>query len=149
MKLQPRTYEFRQQEYPQLNFPGGMHSGFIAQEVEQVAPNLVGTITIPVDKNKPEGERTKAKMVNYIGLIPVLTEAIQEQQLLIQRQDSIISAQNARLDRLEGKSNAATGATASGENRLYQNQPNPTGGETLIRYSVSTEVSRDSSSSAM
>lgn len=142
MKLQPRTYEFRQNEFPQLNFPSGMHYGFIAQEVEQVAPDLVGTTTIPVDKNKPEGERTEAKMVNYIGLIPVLTEAIQEQQLLIQRQDSIISAQNARLDRLEGTSNASITANASGENRLYQNQPNPTGGETLIRYSVSTEASR-------
>lgn len=42
--------------------------GFIAQEVEQVLPDLVST-----DSN---GYKT----VNYIGVIPVLTEAVKEQQ---------------------------------------------------------------------
>ena len=45
-----------------------LHYGFIAQEVEKVFPDLVGT-----DSNG-------FKTVNYSGVIPVLTEAIKTQQ---------------------------------------------------------------------
>jgi hypothetical protein len=41
--------------------------GVIAQEVEAVFPELVNTID-------------DQKMVNYVGLIPILIEAIKEQQ---------------------------------------------------------------------
>lgn len=137
MQLQPRTYEFKQSEYPQMNFPAGMHYGFIAQEMEKVTPNLVASTSQPVDMNNPDGEQNNFKMVNYIGLIPVLTEAIKEQQAIIQRQDSIINAQNERLDRLESKVNGSSSVENKDQlNRLYQNQPNPAGQETVIRYAV-------------
>jgi len=52
--------------------------GFIAQEVEKVLPNLVMT------------DHEGYKAVNYVGLIPVLTEGIKDQQNLIDvQQDEI------------------------------------------------------------
>ena len=47
-------------------------SGFIAQEVEEIIPNLVS--------NNNDGFKT----VNYIGVIPHLVEAIKEQQKMIE-----------------------------------------------------------------
>jgi len=57
--------------------------GFIAQEVEQIAPSLVMT-----DSNG-------YKQLNSIGLIPLLAKAIQEQQdILNQVQDDTLKAQD-------------------------------------------------------
>ncbi len=65
-----------------------MHIGFISQEVEQIFPELVAT-----DKD--------VKMINYTGLIPILTKGIQEQQ----QQINILQKENQdlkmRLDKLE------------------------------------------------
>ena len=55
--------------------------GFIAQEVESILPNLVMT------------DKEGYKAVNYIGLIPVLTEGIKAQQELIEQQATKIQAQ--------------------------------------------------------
>ena len=63
--------------------------GFIAQELEEVLPNLVHT-----DENG-------YKAVNYIGLIPVMTEAIKEQNDKIDAQDKEIEKLKNRLKKIE------------------------------------------------
>ncbi len=60
-------------------FPEGKHYGVIAQDIEKVMPEIV--------KEGVEGE----KAVSYTELIPVLIEAIKEQQELIQKQQSSIN----------------------------------------------------------
>jgi hypothetical protein len=41
-KLKPREYEFRHDgNYDLMNLPDGSHYGLIAQDLEQVLPNLV------------------------------------------------------------------------------------------------------------
>jgi len=65
--------------------------GFIAQDVEKVLPELVNE----VDTLGTEDE--KHKVVNYDGVIPVLVEAMKEQQKLINRLED-------RLKDLEDKS---------------------------------------------
>jgi hypothetical protein len=64
--------------------------GFIAQDIQKVVPELVS-------------EDTKSGMlaVNYTGLVPVLTKAIQEQQAMIRDQQLTIARQEARLAALE------------------------------------------------
>jgi hypothetical protein len=52
----------------------GVHLGFIAQDVREVIPELVSV--------SPGGETMLS--VNYDGIIPVLTKAIQEQQAQIE-----------------------------------------------------------------
>lgn len=64
--------------------------GLIAQELETVLPELVFDKKVYL---KGVGE-TDLKTVNYIGLIPILTKAIQEQQ-------EIIESQEARIAKLE------------------------------------------------
>ncbi|MFQ3576648.1 MAG: tail fiber domain-containing protein, partial [Cytophagales bacterium] len=72
-KLEPRTYEWNIPEFPEWNFPKGRHYGFIAQEIEQILPNLVIT----------DSTKNKYKAVDYSKLTPILTKAIQEQQQMI------------------------------------------------------------------
>jgi hypothetical protein len=74
MKLDVKTYDFKTDEFPELNLPTHRQNGFIAQNLESVFPELVKLN--PAKKEQP----AEFKAVNYIGLVPVLTEAIQEQQ---------------------------------------------------------------------
>ncbi len=63
--------------------------GFIAQEIEAVLPSLVHT------------DKEGYKSVNYIAVIPLLTEALKTQQTQIDRQNQAIEKQEARLQQLE------------------------------------------------
>jgi len=80
------TFNFKQMEEKQLVLPEGKQIGLIAQELEEILPVLVMNNVHAYDKNKGiEGaekdmERIEYKGINYIGLIPVLIEAMQEQQ---------------------------------------------------------------------
>ena len=73
-------------------------TGFIAQEVKDVIPELV---------NGVEGDLEKGETlsINYIGLIPVLTKAIQEQQSQIDNQAATIDALLERIIALEKSNN--------------------------------------------
>lgn len=91
MKLNPKKYEFRKNEYKGLNLSEGKHFGFIAQELNQVFPQLVSEKTIAKPAKKNEGNETAAGIeqydiltVNYIELVPILTAAMQEQQKQIE-----------------------------------------------------------------
>ena len=58
--------------------------GFIAQEVEQVLPSVVG--------NYMKDEDTERKSIKHIQLISILTKAMQEQQTIIERLEARITA---------------------------------------------------------
>lgn len=98
--LQPKTYQMRwdEEKFKNAGFDRTVQMGFIAQELEKVLPNTVKEKTIPlkinnftkkeIEKNpelaKIQDETMDIKMVNYIQLIPLLTQAIKEQQTLIE-----------------------------------------------------------------
>ena len=63
--------------------------GFIAQEVFQLAPEAV---------EKPVDEDVDLWSISYARLIPVLTKAIQEQQQLIEKQQSELEELKLQLD---------------------------------------------------
>ncbi len=91
MQVQPSNYEFNQVGiFEKFHFAKGMQHGFIAQDLEKIFPELVNNeiSTIPGTKN----ERIEYKSVNYIGMIPVLTKAIQEQQAYIEQLEQRIEA---------------------------------------------------------
>ena len=69
-----KTYLWNKEANKEMNFDGGGHSGFIAQELEKVLPHLVAT------------GQNGDKAVNYMELMPYLVEAIKEQQNLIKDQ---------------------------------------------------------------
>ena len=93
MQLKPKTYEYDTLAYRSLSLPAGRQTGFVAQDVEKVLPELVDEVIpppVPGDTLAPE----PFKGLNYTGLIPVLVAAIQEQQ-------ATITEQNRRIEQLE------------------------------------------------
>ncbi|KAG6964096.1 hypothetical protein JG687_00006178 [Phytophthora cactorum] len=67
-QLHPVTYEWRRDQFPSRNFPGGVFHGFLADEVEQILPDLV------------EEDADGWKSLNYVGIVPHLVRAVQEMQ---------------------------------------------------------------------
>lgn len=138
-QLQPKAYEYNdRQTYDHLAFGRGTHYGFIAQELKEVMPELV----------KEDTDGTLA--VNYIGIIPLLTQAIQE---LNNRQQQI-GAYEKRIDELEVQIDQlrqlVTGTAAepevdqshpsSAEPAVIQAFPNPSSGSTTIIYRADNQA---------
>lgn len=76
LRLNGHSYEWKSEEYKEKNFPEGRHYGVIAHEIETVLPEVVNTA--------PDG----SKAVAYSEIIPVLIEAIKEQQKIINSQQA-------------------------------------------------------------
>ena len=79
LSLQGKSYEWKRDEFARENFPEGRVTGVIAQEIEKVLPELVGT------------RRDGYKGVAYQEIVPVLIEAVKEQQKIIDSQRKEIS----------------------------------------------------------
>jgi len=82
IQLNGVSYGLKQNEFPEKRFPSATQFGFIAQDVEEVLPNIVST------------HEDGYKSISYISVVPLLVEAVKEQQ-------DIIYDQQARLDKLE------------------------------------------------
>ena len=89
MNLQVKTYEMRANEFPGMGFKADETKfGFIAQDLKLVFPEIVRQKAIPDPLASNESRHAKTMSegyhtVDYISLIPVLTKAIQEQQIQI------------------------------------------------------------------
>ena len=68
LNLEPVLYQYKKDPN------GGLHTGFIAQEVQIIYPHLVS--------NRGNGELA----INYIELIPLMTKSLKDQQELIESQ---------------------------------------------------------------
>ena len=66
-----------------------LQTGVIAQEIEQVMPELVNT------------DKDGFKSVDYTGITPVLIEAIKEQQTIIDQQQKKNEELEAKVNKLE------------------------------------------------
>ncbi|GMH69914.1 hypothetical protein TrLO_g1152, partial [Triparma laevis f. longispina] len=86
MKIRGVSYNWRRSEFPTYAFDNNTHYGFIAQEVEEVIPELVGT------------DELGMKSIRYLGFTPVLLEAMKEQQeeILILKEELRLT--NSKLD---------------------------------------------------
>lgn len=76
-KLNPVSYNFDREMYPEMNLAERTKYGLLAQEVEAVFPNLVSE---GAEVTNAHGETIKVKSVNYMELIPVLVRCIQEME---------------------------------------------------------------------
>jgi hypothetical protein len=101
------TFNFIQMaEEKQLVLPEGKQIGLIAQELEEILPELVVDNVHAYDKSEGiEGaesdiERIEYKGINYIGLIPVLIEAIKELQMQNEEHQQKLQAQQKQIDEL-------------------------------------------------
>jgi hypothetical protein len=105
--------------------------GFIAQDVLKIVPELV--IIDPASGNYA---------INYDGFIPMLVEALKEQQIIIESLQSDIQALINDSGSSQLKSSSTTGTSTT--NALYQNAPNPFTQTTTIRYSLNEQVQKAS-----
>ena len=124
LNLEPVSYQLkslrpagRMKKINQYSENDNERYGFLAQNVKEVFPRLVHT------------DNNGYMSVDYIGLIPILVQSINELQ--------------ARISELEGETESA------GQNeleasltdaKLYQNAPNPWSSETIIRYRLPMSV---------
>lgn len=81
------------------------HIGLIAQEVQQIVPELVHVRNPPKVKN---GNNETSLALDYVGLIPLLIKAVQDQQ-------NVISAQNARISVLESRRGLSLTSNSAGQ----------------------------------
>ena len=95
MQLCPKTYEMKQDEFKRMNLASGQRYGFIAQDMREVFPEMVreqvNAVPYKDDGDSLAIEEIQYLGVDYISLVPVLTQAIHEQQEIIESQDQRIS----------------------------------------------------------
>lgn len=132
------TYDLKQDYFkntPQDNMDLAVASGknkygVIAQELKEIFPNMVML-----------NEETQLYGVKYMSFIPVLIEAIKEQQTQIEDLQQILAASNGTLKGaiVEGSSINEKG-DEMGLTSLFQNHPNPFTEETIISYYLSEDT---------
>lgn len=113
-------------------------SGFIAQELEKVIPEVV------------ESDENGDKFVNYDGIIPYLVEGLKEQQLIIESLQAEIQElkKNTGNESKLKSTSSSTNTTDIKEssriqmNILYQNSPNPFSQSTIIEYFLLENVQK-------
>jgi flagellar hook assembly protein FlgD len=150
-KLKPKEYEYKQDgAYKSMNLPKGKRYGLIAEELEEVFPNLIKaanfdsrleqSLDATENRQAPASVKIDFKAVNYTELIPIMIKGMQEQEkekgeLKEEVQD--LKGQIAELRKmvLELK-NGRTGSVSLTSAYLEQNTPNPVSGTTTIRYHV-------------
>lgn len=144
LQLKPATYTFNNTE-KNLSKGTKLQHGFIAQELEQVYPELVRTVRAPeLDANgAPTGKQTakEYKAVDYVSLISILTAAIQDQQAQINamgvrvtRQTELIESQEAELETLRQAAGIEESLGLDQDAELFQNTPNPFSRDSEIRF---------------
>lgn len=126
LQLHPVTYRFKNDSnilFSEEDFTIA-HYGLIAQELQKVLPELV------------HEECNGYLSVNYIELIPLLINALQNQQQQIDELNEILeglSLTNAPSARKAHKQNYNEETI---EAILYQNNPNPFDKQTVINYQI-------------
>jgi hypothetical protein len=117
--LNPKKFDFRK-DIPGMTFPEGPQLGIMASDVEKDLPELVKKVTTPLNNpsvTKPgdgQGKETSSQIVptgqesyftfrsvNYIGLIPVLVQAVKDQQRMIEQLQLQLKEQKALITRLQ------------------------------------------------
>lgn len=104
MKIEVHTFSYNNDLL--TNTDGRLRYGFVAQELETVFPGMVKTKNIyNPSKNSSKSNNSNTllgqyKVVNYIELVPILTKAIQEQQIMIEEQNKSIDELKQQLESL-------------------------------------------------
>ena len=128
-KIQGVSYAFETEKFAERNLSENRSIGLIAQQVQKVYPELVA--------EDEEGYLS----VNYDGLIPVLIEALKEQQTQLDEQKAYFEDKIAQLEKqLDGK--AENNQELHAPAKLYQNTPNPFDQITAIKMYLPESVNQ-------
>jgi hypothetical protein len=86
MSIDGVSFEWKTSDFQDKGFPEGRHFGVIAQDIERTLPEVV--------KAGPQGD----KAVSYIEIVPILVEAVKEQQKQIETLQTELSRLNKKLE---------------------------------------------------
>lgn len=107
-QLNPVTYYFDLEKFPNMGLNREMEYGFIAQEVREILPeitrvkNLPTNGTVEVSPNSPvENKNELFVMIDYTRVIPILTKAVQEQQAIIETQNEKIELLQKQMEEIK------------------------------------------------
>ncbi|MEO8151144.1 MAG: tail fiber domain-containing protein, partial [Bacteroidia bacterium] len=143
-QLNPVSYQLKTDEYPMMNFPAFRQYGFVAQEMEKVIPLLVENGTHP--GATIEDKDIEFKTVNYIGMIPILTKAIQELSKENEELKSEVRSQKSEIELIKSVLSAEqqeklNEAIIETTGKLEQNFPNPFNSQTEIKFQLPAKFS--------
>ena len=96
LNLRGVTFNWRQQEFPNMHFGQGQQIGFIGQEVKRVLPELVSK------------DQKGYLAVDYTEVVPVLVEALRQQQQQIKGLQAQLKEINALKAHVSALSEQAT-----------------------------------------
>ena len=109
---------------------GSERYGFLAQNVQDVFPELVHT------------DMNGYMSVDYIGLIPILVQSINELRAELAALKGEQQDEEAPMMQAPAQSGQSELEAALTSAKLYQNAPNPWSSETVIRYNLPQSVNR-------
>lgn len=127
------SYKYRTEEFKEYNLGATKSIGFIAQDVKNILPEAV----MELDNG--------TLVMNYSMIIPVITEAIKEQQAELDQKDADIKEMKEKISSMEAAlascyTNHETSQRISNDQTevaaLDQNNPNPFSESTSIRYYI-------------
>ena len=107
---------------------GSERYGFLAQNVKEVFPQLVHT------------DNSGYMYVDYIGLIPILVQSINELRSELAAVKGEKQDEQGAMMQAPAQSGQNEIVAALSDAKLYQNAPNPWSSETVIRYRLSQDV---------
>ncbi|MEO8147666.1 MAG: tail fiber domain-containing protein [Bacteroidia bacterium] len=149
MLLHPSSYNFRTDEY-KMGLPEGKHFGVIAQELQQVFPELVSRQVKPGRTDDKTGQKISETVeylgVNYIGLIPIAIGGIQEHQKAIEelrKENEALKAEIAEIKNAASIYNNIASAKKSNTTDLQaglKNNPNPFSDKTTVECFIPANV---------
>ena len=106
-QLNAVTFDYKQTgQYEHLNLAAGNQYGMIAQEVEQILPDIIHNGKSPAEFDSLGNEihpEMEFKTMNYEALIPILTKGIQEQNSVIEDMDSTIASKDSLINDLNDR----------------------------------------------
>jgi len=134
-QLDAVTYTFKPND--QLNLPSELQHGFLAQNIEEVFPELVTTINKPIlDKENNQVDTFEYKAVNYTGLISVLTSSIKEL-------NEKVASLESELENIKGEGISKDGNRGDIKEvgfSMEQNIPNPFSNQATISYTLPNDA---------
>jgi len=109
-RLRGVSFDWRKEEFPELNFSAGRNLGFIAQEIKDVLPEVVSQ------------DAKGYYSVAYSQVVPVLVEAIKEQQKTIAQQQTELESVKEKLRRLEASVQRLERLTAHENEKMSEDE---------------------------
>lgn len=156
-QLQPVSYEYLTDQYPQMHLPSGSQFGFIAQQVEQVLPEATATINVPAVFDNDGNEISpylEFKAYKPDELIPLAIQGIKELKAMVDEQQQLIEDLQSQIDgccsgigmRGNDGSNSSNQQvlvlSVAGHNSIGQSIPNPHKEQCTIPYYIAETTNK-------